>query len=194
MIEQDKKKFAELLTVAAEATGYQISDITYKTYWAVLNDLSIEDFERAINTHLLDPNDGMFFPKPANIVKQLLGTEKQQTQNLQAKAEMAWQAVEGEIRRTGSWGSPKIDDGLALAAIKSLGGWSYICSLTMDKMTWLRKEFISSYQNYSTTPVEFLPQSLPGRIQIENARKSGNGQGIKTIQQLLGKAKDENNK
>lgn len=194
MIDSDKKKFAELLTIAAEATGFQISDTTYKTYWAILKNLSISDFEQAINSHLLDPNDGMFFPKPANIIKQITGTEKQQAQSLQSKAEMAWQVVEGEIRRTGSWGSPRIDDGLALAAVKSLGGWSYICSLTMDKMTWLRKEFISSYQNYSTTPVELLPQSLPGRAQIENARKSGNGQGLKTLKQLVGKTQDENNK
>lgn len=174
--------------MAAEATGYAITDTTYKTYWALLKDkMDIQQFNDSVQGHLFDPNDGMFFPKPANLIKQLTGTSKQIEQSLQAKAELAWQAVEGEIRSVGSYGSPRIDDGLALAAIKALGGWVHICMTTTDKMTWLRKEFIASYLNYENTPVELLPESLPGRIQIENAKKKGDGQGMKSIGNIMKK-------
>ncbi len=188
MNDNDKKQFAEILAMAAEATGYAITDTTYKTYWTLLKDkMDINQFNDSVQGHLFDPNDGMFFPKPANLIKQLTGTSKQIEQNLQSKAELAWQAVEGEIRRTGSYGSPQIDDGLALAAIKSLGGWVHICGTTTDKMTWLRKGFISSYLNYENTPVELLPASLPGRIEIENAKKKGDGQGMKSIGSIMKK-------
>lgn len=186
MNDNDKKQFAEILAMAAEATGYSITDTTYKTYWALLKDkMDIQQFNDSVQGHLFDPNDGMFFPKPANLIKQLTGTSKQIEQSLQAKAELAWQAVEGEIRAVGSYGSPRIDDGLALAAIKALGGWVHICMITTDKMTWLRKEFIASYLNYENTPVELLPESLPGRIQIENAKKKGDGQGMKSIGNIM---------
>lgn len=180
--------------MAAEATGYAITDTTYKTYWSLLKDkMDIQQLNDAVHAHLFDPNDGMFFPKPANLVKQIVGTSKQIEQNLQSKAELAWQVVEGEIRRTGSYGSPDVDDGLALAAIKALGGWVYICSTTTDKMTWLRKEFISSYLNYENTPVELLPERLPGRIEIENEKKKGNGQGMKSIGNIMKKLDDNRN-
>lgn len=191
MIDQDKKKFAEVLTIAAEATGFQMSDSTYKTYWAILNRLSIEDFELAISKHLLDPNDGMFFPKPANIMKQLEGTTKQKEQSLESRAEIAWQTVEGEISRIGSYGALELEDCLALASVRAMGGWKYLCSLTMDKMTWARKEFISSYKNYENTPLEALPNKLPGRIDIENAKKNGSGQGIHGVSDLIKKLQDK---
>jgi len=195
MNDNDKKQFAEILAMAAEATGYAITDTTYKTYWALLKDkMSIEQFNEAIQGHLFDPDEGMFFPKPANRIKQLMGTSKQQEQNLQAKAELAWQAVEGEIRAVGSYGSPRIEDGLALAAIKSLGGWVHICGTTTDKMTWLRKEFIASYLNYENTPVELLPEHLPGRFEIENAKKKGDSQGLKSIGSIMQKLNDQRNK
>lgn len=186
MNDSDKKQFAEILAMAAEATGYAITDTTYKTYWSLLKDkITIEQFSDAIQGHLFDTDEGMYFPKVANITKQLIGTSKQIEQSLQSKAELAWQSVEGEIRRTGSYGSPQIDDGLALAAIKSLGGWVHLCGTTTDKMTWLRKEFIASYMNYERTPVELLPKSLPGRIEIENAKKKGASQGMKSISDLI---------
>lgn len=195
MNEQDKKQFAETLAIAAEATGFQISDSTYKTYWALLKDLELNQFQQAVNAHLLDPEQGMFFPKPANIMRHITGTAKEQQQSLVSQAELAWQAVEGEIRRTGRYGSPKIDDGLALAAIKGMGGWSHLCGLNTDKLTWARKEFISTYQNYSTTPIELLPKSLPGLIDIENAKRE-NPNGLKHIADISKKLglKNEDNK
>lgn len=180
MNDHDKKQFAEILAMAAEATGYQITDTTYKTYWALLKDkMDIEQFSNAIQGHLFDPQEGMFFPKPANLIKQLTGTRKEQEQTLEDQANLAWACVEDNIHKVGSWGSPKIDDGFALAAIKSMGGWVYICSLTKDKLTWAKKEFVAAYKSYSSTPVEQLPENLPGRVLIENAKKKG--QGVKSI-------------
>ena len=186
----NKENFNEFRTVLlgiGEMYEKTISKSLGELWWQLMTDISIEEFKLAVSAHMNDPDQGMFMPKPANIIKQVSGTEKQQVQNLTTQAELAWQAVEGEIRRTGSYGSPRINDGLALAAIKALGGWGHICSTTTDKMTWMRKEFISSYQNYSTTPVELLPESLPGRIEIENAKKNGTGQGMKVLGELMSK-------
>lgn len=41
-------------------------------FWAKFRNVPIEDFERAIDAHLLDPKHGMFVPKPADVARGLL--------------------------------------------------------------------------------------------------------------------------
>lgn len=185
MRQEDFNEFKSTLLGIGEVYDKAISKALGDLWWNMFQDVSIEDFKRAVHLHMRDPDNGQFMPKPANLIKQITGTSKEQHQTLHSKAEIAWNCVIGEIQRTGSYGSPKLDDGLALAAIKGMGGWVSLCMMTEDQLVWARKEFISAYQNYSTTPVELLPSSLPGRVQIENAKKQGNGEGMKFIGDLI---------
>lgn len=176
----DKAKFRELMVIAAEATNYQLTDSTLKTYWALLSELSIEQFEMAIHKHLLDPEQGMFFPKPANIMKQVIGTNKQQEQAVKDTAEQAWHAIQGEIRRIGSYGTLKLENKQALAAVKALGGWKHICSLSSDQLVWAHKEFTAAYENYERADTAMLPDKLPGRFELEEHKKES-AKGLKAL-------------
>ena len=49
----------------------QPTDALLDVFWKTFSNVSIEDFERAIQAHLLDPKHGMFAPKPADIVRWL---------------------------------------------------------------------------------------------------------------------------
>ena len=115
----------------------------------------------------MNTKNGSFFPKPADIVRHLQTDEI----SVEDKATLAWGQVIREIRRTGSWGTLKLDDKQAIAAVKALGSWQQLCGSTETEMTWKKKEFMSIYETYEKTPVEFLPSSLPGRIELVEHKK-----------------------
>lgn len=164
MLDTDKDNFCLLLEGIADVfstTKKVIVNVPMlQVYFMTLNEYSYNQVEWAISEHMKDPIDGKFFPKPANIIKHL----KKDEISVEQKAELAWAQVIREIRVTGSYGSLKLDDKQAIAAVKSLGSWSQLCASTENEMTWKKKEFISMYETYERTPIEFLPSSLPGRI------------------------------
>lgn len=180
MESHDQQKFKELITLIADTYGKEFSRSKLEGWWRMLKPLSIEQFESAVYSHMTCPDQGMYPPKPASLTRFVSGTTKQNEQEVEDKAELAWQVIEGEIRRIGSYGSLKMEDKQALAAVQALGGWKHLCSLTNDQMVWAHKEFVSTYQNYERTPVEALPDKLPGRVALEN-HKAEQAQGLKHI-------------
>ena len=180
MTENDGNKFKELITAINVTYGEEFTQPQTLLWWNMFKPYPIEAFEQAVYQHMADPDQGMFSPKPANIMKFITGTTKQNEQAIEDKAELAWHVIEGEIRRIGSYGSLKMEDKQALAAVQALGGWKHLCTLTNDQMVWAHKEFISVYQNYERTPVEALPDKLPGRVALEN-HKAEQSQGLKHI-------------
>jgi len=167
MIESDKVEFKMLMVGVGELYGKEITKPLMRIYFSSLANYSLDDVERGISQHTMDSKHGSFFPKPADIVRHL------QTGDLSAenKAELAWAQVMREIRVTGSYGSLKLDDRQAMAAVKSLCSWEQLCSSTVDEMTWKKKEFISMYETYEKTPLDMLPSSLPGRIELVEHKK-----------------------
>jgi len=42
-----------------------------------------------------------------------------------------------------------------------------------SKMEWKRKEFIRMYETFERTPLEALPSSLPGLVELSEAKAAG---------------------
>jgi len=167
MLESDKEDFKMLMVGIGELYNKEITKPLMRIYFSALTSYSIVDVENGINAHTMDTKHGTFFPKPADIVRHLTANEISNEE----LAELAWAQVIREIRRTGSYGTLKLDDKQAIAAVKSLGSWSQLCASTESEMTWKKKEFISMYETYSRTPIEMLPSSLPGRIGLVEHKK-----------------------
>ena len=140
-----------------------------RLFFSSLTNYSIEDVSYGFEKHLSDPVDGKFFPKPANIIKHLKPTD-----NVEDKAALAWAQVIQCIRSEGSYGSLKIDDKQAIAAVKALGSWQGLCFTLEKDMTWKKKEFMLIYQTYERTPIDMLPSSLPGLIELQEHKKENN--------------------
>ena len=170
MNDSDKKDFAELMVGNGEMYNKAVSKSLMQIYFDTLASYSIEDVKKGFGAHSLDAKHGTFFPKPADIVRHLTANEISNEE----LAELAWAQVIREIRRTGSYGTLKLDDKQAIAAVKSLGSWSQLCGSTESEMTWKKKEFISMYETYSRTPIEMLPSSLPGRIGLVEHKREEN--------------------
>jgi hypothetical protein len=171
MIDSDKYDFEQIVRATAELYStvkkVEITPIMLKLFFSTLRQFTIEQVSYGFEQHLSDPIDGKFFPKPANIIKYLQTSEI----STEEKAELAWAQVIREIRSTGSYGTLKLDDKQAIAAVKSLGSWQQLCSSTESEMTWKKKEFLSMYETYERTPIELLPSSLPGIIGLVEHKK-----------------------
>ena len=180
MNNSDFDEFRKTLIELGELHEKKITQAMGKMYWNALIGLSIEDFRKSVDCHNRDPDQGMFFPKPANLMKHVSGTSKQQSQLIQDRSSIAWSVVLGEISRIGSYATLKLDDKVSMAAVKAIGGWKHICSLTNDQLVWAAKEFQSTYEQYDRIDVALLPDKLPGRIELDQ-NKIENKQGMKTL-------------
>lgn len=173
MQEQDKSAFRDMMMAAGEVYGREITKPLLQMYFAALAQAGIDQVQAAMMAHMQNPDSGQFFPKPADLIKQMTGTTKQQDAAIEDKAAIAWACIERDIRRIGSYGTLKLDDKQALATVKAMGGWQSICQTEISKMEWKRKEFIRMYEAFERTPLEALPSSLPGRIELSEVKRSG---------------------
>lgn len=180
MISQDQNKFKELITVMSETYGEEFTPAKLKLWWNLFKPYQIETFEKALYAHIACPDAGMFSPKPANLMKFINGTSKDQQQLVEDRAEMAWACIEREISRIGSYGTLEMEDKQAIAAVKAIGGWRSLCMCTYDQLVWKKKEFVSSYDCYERTPLEALPSKLPGLIELSE-HKAESQQGVKSL-------------
>lgn len=173
MKNEDKRAFFDLMMAAGEVYGREVTKPMAAIYFSALANASIEQVQGAMMAHMQNPDSGQFFPKPADIIKQMIGTTKQQDAAIEDKAAIAWACIERDIRRIGSYGTLKLDDKQALATVKAMGGWQSICQTEIGKMEWKRKEFIRMYEAFERTPLDALPSSLPGLIELSEAKAAG---------------------
>lgn len=172
MQDTDKHAFHELMMSAGEIYGKEVTKPLLRIYYNALEDLTIKQVTHAFTMHMrCTDQNGTFFPKPADIIRQISGTNQQYQRSIEERAELAWQCILGEISRVGPYKPLTLDDGQAMAAVKGLGGWISLCKCSYDDLTWKKKEFISMYEGYENTPLEHLPKQLPGIVEIENAKK-----------------------
>lgn len=169
MNDSDKKAFAEIMVGTGEIYDKSVSKTLMQTYFEMLKGYDIDQVRNGFSKHSLDPKHGSFFPKPADIARHL-------ESNLSAdnKAELAWSQVMHNIRSEGAYGSLRIDDKQAIAAVRSLGSWKSLCGTLEKDMTWKKKEFMSVYKTYEKTPIEMLPSSLPGLVELQDYKRSTN--------------------
>ena len=168
MINSDKKVFADLMASNGEIYNKSVSSSLMKIYFDTLEEYPIEDVKNAFIKHSLDPKHGSFFPKPADIARHI------HKDTVEDKSALAWAQVIQCIRTEGAYGSLKLDDKQAIAAVRALGSWQQLCSTLEKDMTWKKKEFMSIYKTYENTPLDMLPSSLPGLIELQDHKKETN--------------------
>jgi len=172
--------------MVSEMYKVELTSAMLQAWWGSLKAYDVDVVEQALFSYIACPDSGMFEPKPANLIKFITGTTKSNAQVVDDRAEIAWACVEGEIRRIGSYGTLKLDDGAAMAAVASIGGWKDLCYCSTEQLTWKKKEFCSAYSTLERTPLESLPESLPGRIELSEKRRAEN----KVLQKILTGAKE----
>ena len=167
MNDNDKRKFHEIMTGTGEAYGKEITKPLLTIYFSALGDYTIDQVSQSINKHLVDTRNGQYFPKPADIVRNIAGASI----STEDRAMAAWMAVEAAISSVGSYGTLKLEDKQAMMAVKAIGSWQQLCATDRDKMAFKRQEFIANYRALENTPIEMLPDSLAGIAELANQRR-----------------------
>lgn len=139
----DRKNFYAMLTSVCELYGKKASPELLDLYFEALRQHELIDISRALNLHAVDPDQGQFMPKPADVVRMLGGSK-------QTRALQAWTMVERAIREIGPYQSVVFDDPIIHAVLEEMGGWIDLCNTSTDKDLEFRShEFSKRYQGYA---------------------------------------------
>jgi hypothetical protein len=141
MIEQDFDSFCELLGVVSEQYGKPISEGAKILYWQGLIDFEFAAVQQALYRHIRNPDNGMFMPKIADIVRMLQGST-------QDSALAAWAKVDQAVRKVGTQVSVAFDDPLIHKVLQDMGGWLGLGQKTENDWPFVAKEFENRYRGF----------------------------------------------
>lgn len=148
MNDSDKQRFAQVMVGIAELYEKKPSKELMRLYFTALADYDIDAVVDAFSRHVNDPDQGMFMPKPAHIVKLIDGNSEENELHSKTKAELQWAgSVMKAMKELGSYGSPKFKDPITAAAINRIGGWLSICHCDTESMKWKQRDFINAYSD-----------------------------------------------
>lgn len=133
-------------------------------WFGALQRFELDDIRAAFSRHVGDPDRGQFPPRPADIVRQIDGSNT-------GHAPLAWGKVINAAARVGAYSSVVFDDAAIHAAIGYLGGWPEICRCTTDELPFLQRRFEASYRAYrERRDFDYSPR-LSGIHAIENGAR-----------------------
>lgn len=115
-------------------------------YFEMLKDIDTDDFKMGIKD-LCKNRVYSSFPTVAEIRNYCLG-------DIETTATLAWGDVYDAITDHGYVASLEFEDKTIHMVIKSIGGWQRICSCNMDKLDFIKKDFINAYKTYFKNPVD----------------------------------------
>ena len=164
MKKQDFDAFSEIFVGIAESYEKVPSPQLVKLYFALLEELSLEEIQSAAARYMRDPVQCKFMPKPGD----LIGIARPKR-----TATMAWADVVEEMGRIDSYASIKFEDGVINAVIKDLGGWPWICMQDLDE-PWTQKEFERRYDQYKAAGIA-SKEHLVGHFEADNREKGLTG-------------------
>lgn len=167
MQKSDLTDFTKIILTLAEVFAEPMSDPRMQAYFAALEDLTIEQVERAVN-HLM--RSAKFFPKPAEIRELIEGS-------IDDRAAAAWSRLVQAIEKGGPYASLHVDDlALADAILRTFGGWIEACNrlpVPGDPMyANLQKQFAAYYRAASRHGVD-APRYFAGLHEAGNRQNAG---------------------
>lgn len=140
----------------------EFSDFALGVWWEAMKPFDFEAVKDALNRHAVNPDNGQFLPKPADVVKLLGGS------NLD-RATLAWTKVIDAVHHVGTYESVCFDDPIINAVIADAGGWIALGQVTEDELPFKQREFEQRYRAYRTKgAIDAHPKCLPGIIARDN--------------------------
>ena len=162
---QDMEKFQQILNWVFSYYEKELTDLTYEMYWNGLKEYSIDEVQAGFNAHLQHPEEGKWWPKVSDIIKNCKG-------GTQDSAMQAWHEVETAIRKVGGYQDVVFHDPLIHQIIHKMGGWIDFCDIPDEKSLMFRSiEFKKNYRALYATPKQLQPPvELTGIVNSQNAK------------------------
>lgn len=95
----------------------------------------------------------------------------------------AWDAVQREIRRIGSYGTPRFDDPITARVVEAMG-WKTMCAALVENVATDRAQFRQMYEGYASRQ-EVAQKLLPQARELVERNAGSNG-GLIAMGRLLG--------
>lgn len=165
MTEQDKPNFAKLLTSVMAFYRQDMSEFALGVWWEGCKPFDFAAIRDAFNRHAVNPDNGQFAPKPADVVKLLQGSTAD-------GAMVAWSKVDKAVRSVGTYQTVVFDDPIIHPVIQDMGGWIEFGRKEEKEWPFVAKEFQNRFRGYKTQGgVDEYPKSLVGMAEAQNAQQ-----------------------
>lgn len=158
----DAAAFKQLLTGVYSFYRAELTTFHVDVWWGAMKPYSFESVKDAFNRHVMNPDNGQFLPKPADVVKLVDG-------GTQDQALVAWTKFELGVTRLGPYQTVVFDDRLIHAVVADMGGWVAMCGKKIDDWPFVRNEFVTRYRALATRPAPEYPAKLIGIVEAHNA-------------------------
>lgn len=166
MTQDDFEKFEDLLSGVGEIYGKTLSEFALTLWWGALKDYDLTAIRNALSRYVVNPDNGQFMPKPADVVRMIGGTSTD-------SAMIAWTKVDKAVRQVGTWQDVVFDDPLIHRIIGEMGGWIEFGKKTEDEWPFVAKEFETRYRGYASRGI--TPEYKGVLTGIANANNSRHG-------------------
>lgn len=167
MTDNDKKRFAECWVAYHDLVGAaRPSRESLALAFGLLQDYPLGHIEKALEMHA---KTSPFAPKPADIVKILMGSAED-------RARRAWFIAKEAMNRWGSYESVSLRDPWAHYAIAAMGGWPAFGSIEEKDAPFRERDFCRHYADAERIGLSWgstgVPDHLAGRHEIANRMSS----------------------
>lgn len=161
---EEDERFMLIMAALAEASGQEASVLKIKIYAKALEDIAMEDIEKAA-WHIIRTRTTATFPKIAEIRQAVFGNPEDQ-------AILALEKTEKAMREVGAYQTVIFDDPIIHAVISGFeGGWPGICHMTFDEWKFSRRDFVKIYMAKMRNPGGKVPVKLVGIEEGDNGDK-----------------------
>lgn len=144
----------------------QPNPVVYELFYESVKQFGFDAVKKAFSVHIQNPDNGQWMPKPADIVRIISGTSKD-------NSHVAWSNVKKSITTVGSYETIVFDDPIIHRVIQDMGGWINLCASSEDDLPFRGHEFKSRYTAYkSQGEIPDYPAKLYGIIESDNSSKN----------------------
>lgn len=160
--EKRKPEFVALFKQIGNVYEKEASMGLIGLYWQVLEDYDFSAIKLAVKKHLSSPDQGRYFPKPADLILIMDGGSNDQ-------ALIAWSKVDRAVHEIGGYSSVVFDDHFIHLAIEDIGGWPSLGLCSERDWQFVRNRFIDTYRMYLRKGEQNrYPHVLLGRHDLSN--------------------------
>lgn len=155
MDRSDMQKFAQAMAALGEIYSKEVSKVLVSVYYNALESYPIDEVLKAIQAHTRDTENGQFWPKPADLIRHLEGSNE-------SRAMEAWSKVIKAIGSVGMYRSIAFDDPVIHKVIDEMGGWISVCNTMEDELPFRAAEFQKRYRAAVRFGYDSFPRVLVG--------------------------------
>lgn len=142
-----------------------MTEAVIEIWWKAMAPFDLAAIRDALNRHCMNPDNGQFCPKPADVVRLIEGG------TVDASL-VAWTKVDRAVRSIGTYDTVAFDDPIIHAVVSDMGGWIEFGRWTESEWPFKAKEFETRYRRYRIKgKIETYPGKLLGRVDLENGDK-----------------------